>query len=90
MEAYVNNNPIKFTRKEYDILKYFVQHAGEVVHRHELLNEVWGYDSIPTTRTVDNFILDIRKKIETEPSNPTYIKTVSGVGYKFNSKNDVN
>lgn len=90
MEAFVNNNPIKFTRKEYDILKYFVQHAGEVVHRHELLNEVWGYDSIPTTRTVDNFILDIRKKIETEPSNPTYIKTISGVGYKFNSKNDVN
>ena len=90
MEAYVNNNPIKFTRKEYDILKYFVQHAGEVVHRHELLNEVWGYDSIPTTRTVDNFILDIRKKIEKEPSNPIYIKTISGVGYKFNSKNNVN
>lgn len=85
METFVNNNPIKLTRKEYDILKYFIKHDGEVIHRHELLNEVWGYDKVPTTRTVDNFILDIRKKIEKEPSNPVYIKTVSGVGYKFNS-----
>ena len=68
--------------------QYFItlQHKGEVVHRHDLLNEVWGYDKIPTTRTVDNFILDIRKKIEIEPSNPLFIKTISGVGYKFNSK----
>ena len=87
MEASVNDKQIKFTHKEYNILKYFIKHDGEVIHRHELLNEVWGYDSIPSTRTVDNFILDIRKKIEKEPSNPVYIITVSGVGYKFNSKN---
>ena len=89
MEAFVNDNPIKFTRKEYDILKYFVQHAGEVVHRHDLLNEVWGYDKIPTTRTVDNFILDIRKKIEKEPSNPQYIVSISGVGYRFNPPKNI-
>jgi DNA-binding response OmpR family regulator len=84
MEAFVNDIPVKFTRKEYAILKYFVQHAGEVVHRHDLLNEVWGYDKIPTTRTVDNFILDIRKKIEKNPSAPSYIISISGVGYRFN------
>ncbi len=84
MEAFVNEHPVKFTRKEYAILKYFVNHVGEVVHRHDLLNEVWGYDKIPTTRTVDNFILDIRKKIEEIPSNPTHIISISGVGYRFN------
>jgi len=84
MEAFVNDISVKFTRKEYAILKYFVHHAGEVVHRHDLLNKVWGYDKIPTTRTVDNFILDIRKKIEETPSNPTHIISISGVGYRFN------
>ena len=76
--------PLKFTRKEYDIIKYFAQHEGEVVHRHDLLNHVWGYDKVPSTRTVDNFILDIRKKIEETPSNPTHIISISGVGYRFN------
>ena len=83
LEATVNDIPTKFTFKEYAILKYFVQHAGEVVHRHDLLDEVWGYDKIPTTRTVDNFILDIRKKIEKEPSNPQYFLSISGAGYRF-------
>lgn len=86
MEARANDVPIKFTQKEYAILNYFVRHAGEVVHRHDLLNEVWGYDKIPTTRTVDNFILDIRKKIEETPSKPQYIISISGVGYRFNPK----
>ena len=86
MEAFVNNHPTKFTRKEYAILKYFANHSGEVVHRHDLLNEVWGYDKIPTTRTVDNFILDIRKKIEKTPSDPKYIISISGVGYRFNPR----
>ena len=75
--------PLKFTRKEYDIIKYFAQHEGEVVHRHDLLNHVWGYDKVPSTRTVDNFILDIRKKIEQLPSNPKHIISISGVGYRF-------
>lgn len=83
MLAYKGENPIKFTRKEFDILQYFVNHNGEVVHRHDLLNEVWGYDKVPSTRTVDNFILDIRKKIEPIPSKPKYILSISGVGYRF-------
>ena len=85
MMAFKGEEELKFTRREYAILQYFVKHDGEVVHRHELLNHVWGYDKIPSTRTVDNFILEIRKKIEEIPSKPKHIKSVSGVGYRFNS-----
>ena len=60
--------------------------ASAATIRHDLLNKVWGYDKTPTTRTIDNFILDIRKKIEKTPSNPKHIVSISGVGYKFNSK----
>ena len=83
MQAYVNAKEIKFTGKEFAIMEYFIRHSGEVVHRHDLLNEVWGYNAIPSTRTVDNFILDIRKKIELTPSSPKYIVSISGVGYRF-------
>ena len=83
MKANSEGKEIKFTKKEYEILKYFIRHAGEVVHRHDLLEKVWGFDYMPTTRTVDNFILDIRKKIEEVPSSPKYITSVSGVGYRF-------
>lgn len=86
MEVFVDGKPIHFTKKEFSILDYFIKHEGEVVHRHDLLNEVWGYSKVPTTRTVDNFILDIRKKIEDQPSNPKHIVSVSGIGYKFNPK----
>jgi len=86
MEASVGGKEIQLTKKEYSILEYFIQHEGEVVHRHELLNKVWGYSKTPTTRTVDNFILDIRKKIEKSPSDPKHIVSISGVGYRFNSK----
>ena len=86
MDAFVDGKDIQFTKKEFSILEYFIQHEGEVVHRHDLLNKVWGYDKTPTTRTIDNFILDIRKKIEKTPSNPKHIVSISGVGYKFNSK----
>ena len=83
MKALKDGQELKFTRKEYAILHYFIVHEGEVVHRHELLNNVWGYDKIPSTRTVDNFILDIRKKIEKIPSKPKHIQSISGVGYRF-------
>ena len=86
MDAIVNGKEIRLSKREFSILEYFIQREGEVVHRHDILNEVWGYDKTPSTRTVDNFILDIRKKIEKTPSNPKYIVSVSGVGYKFNSK----
>ena len=66
-------------------MRYMVSREGEAIHRHELLNEVWGYEEVPTTRTVDNFILDLRKKLEENPSEPKYILSVRGIGYRFNS-----
>lgn len=82
-EAYRDNNIIKFTSKELSILKYLIQHEGEVVTRDKLLDDVWGYDIYPTTRTVDNMILSLRKKIEDDPTNPGHILTVHSLGYKF-------
>jgi DNA-binding response OmpR family regulator len=82
-QAFRDDVEIKLTSREFDIMKYFAEHQGEVVHRHDLLNEVWGYDSLPTTRTVDNFILDLRKKLEDDPANPKYIISIRGVGYRF-------
>lgn len=87
MEAFVNDREVRFTKKEFAILEYFINRAGEVVHRHELLNNIWGYDKTPSTRTVDTFILEIRKKIEEIPSNPKHIVSISGVGYRFISGN---
>ena len=69
-------------------MRYLVSHEGDAIHRHELLNEVWGYEAIPTTRTVDNFILDLRKKLEDNPSEPKHILSVRGVGYRFSSLNE--
>ncbi len=87
MEAFVNNRAVRFTKKQLAILEYFINRDGEVVHRHDLLNNIWGYDKAPSTRTVDTFILEIRKKIEENPSNPRHIVSISGVGYKFISGN---
>jgi two-component system alkaline phosphatase synthesis response regulator PhoP len=83
MKTSKNGKGVKLTTKEYDIMRFFISHRGEVVHRHDLLNEVWGYKKTPSTRTVDNFILDLRKKLEPHPSRPTYITSISGVGYRF-------
>jgi len=74
---------IAFTALEMEILKYFIIHQGEVVSRNDLLNKIWGYDSYPTTRTIDNHILKLRKKIEDDPSHPRYILSVYGGGYRF-------
>jgi DNA-binding response OmpR family regulator len=71
------------TAKEFGLLKLLVSHEGEVVTRDTILNEVWGYDKFPTTRTVDTFIHNLRKKIETNPSQPEHIITVPWSGYKF-------
>jgi DNA-binding response OmpR family regulator len=68
---------------EFDMLTYFISHAGEVVTREMLLDQVWGYDSYPTTRTVDNFVLAIRKQIEDNPSDPKHLITIYRAGYKF-------
>lgn len=88
MQAFREEREVKLSTKEFEIMKYFVAHEGEAVHRHDLLNAVWGYEAMPTTRTVDNFILDLRKKIEDDHSNPRYIISVRDVGYRFNSRHE--
>ena len=74
---------IPLSTMEVNLLKYFVMHKGEVITRDMLLNEVWGYDVYPTTRTIDNHILNLRKKIEDNPNHPKYFLTIHGAGYKF-------
>ena len=77
------NNPVKLSATEFRILHYFIDHESEVISRDKFLDEVWGYDSFPTTRTVDNYILSLRKKIEDDPANPKHLVTIHKVGYKF-------
>jgi DNA-binding response OmpR family regulator len=75
--------PITLTAHEFKLLKYFVENAERVLSREELLNEVWGYNSYPTTRTVDNQILKLRQKLEPNSNEPRYLQTIYGAGYKF-------
>jgi DNA-binding response OmpR family regulator len=74
---------ISFSVKEYELLKYFVEREGQVITRAQLLDDVWGYEATPTTRTVDNYILSLRKKLETHPSKPKHLLTIHTAGYKF-------
>lgn len=74
---------VELSAKEFQLLKYFIEHREAVVSRDELLNEVWGYDAMPTTRTVDVHVAWLRQKLETNPRHPQYILTVHGLGYKF-------
>ena len=82
-EATVEGKEVSLSAKEFAIMKYLIARAGEVVHRHDLLDEVWGYEAFPTTRTVDNYILGLRKKLEVNPARPEHILSMRGVGYKF-------
>jgi len=77
------NGKVDLTFKEFEVLEFFVKNEGKIISRSDLLDQVWGYDNFPTTRTVDNHIAKLRKKIETDPINPKHIFTVYGVGYKF-------
>lgn len=72
--------------KEYDILKLLISHPDEVIDRNRVIDVVWGDEYYPSPRTIDNFILKLRSKIEDDPKNPQYILTVHGAGYKFRSK----
>jgi len=74
---------LDLTPKEFEILRLLITCRGEVVTRDRLLNEIWGFDSYPTTRTVDNHILKLRKKVEEDPSSPQYILSIYGEGYQF-------
>jgi hypothetical protein len=83
MEVHRRGQPVALTRQEFRTLAYLLKNVGRVVSRDELLNEVWGYESYPCTRTVDNHILRLRKKLEPEPARPKHFRTVHGMGYKF-------
>jgi len=74
---------LDFSSKEFDLLKYFLSHPGEALTRDRLLEEVWGYDKFPTTRTVDAHIVRLRQKLEPKPDDPRFFLTVHGTGYKF-------
>jgi len=74
---------IDLSAREFQLLKYFVEHRGATLTREELLNEVWGYNSMPSTRTVDVHVAWLRQKIEPNPRHPQFILTVHGMGYKF-------
>jgi len=82
-EAKKGSHSIELSALEFKVMKYFVQREGEVIDRNKLLDEVWGYENYPSTRTVDNFILNLRKKIEDTPSDPKHLLTIHGAGYKF-------
>lgn len=82
-EAHRNGEPIDFTALEFDILRYLIQYRGETVTRKQLLRDVWGIDEEIVTRTIDRHMASVRKKVEPDPSDPTFIKTVYGIGYRL-------
>jgi two-component system, OmpR family, alkaline phosphatase synthesis response regulator PhoP len=82
-EVTKNGAPVELSAREFKLLRYFVEHRGAALSRDELLNEVWGYNAMPSTRTVDVHIAWLRQKIEDNPRHPQLILTVHGLGYKF-------
>jgi len=79
----VQGQDVKLSHKEYEILHFLFNHKNETVDRNDLLDAIWGEDYQPTSRTIDNFILKLRQKIETDPNDPRIILTVHGIGYKL-------
>ena len=79
----INSDEIKFSKKEIALIELFVVREGEVVSRDEILDKIWGKDQFPTSRTIDNYILNLRKIFEMDPKNPQYFHSIRGVGYKF-------
>jgi DNA-binding response OmpR family regulator len=85
-EARKAGKPLDMTRREFQLLQALASRPGEVVSRDELLNQVWGLDAYPTTRTIDNHIAGLRSKLERNPEEPRYILTLRGVGYKWSQE----
>jgi DNA-binding winged helix-turn-helix (wHTH) protein len=83
MEVLRAGDPVVLTTMEFKVLKFFVLNPNRVISRDELLNQVWGYDNYPCTRTVDNHLMRLRQKLEPDAANPTHFRTVHGIGYKF-------
>jgi two-component system alkaline phosphatase synthesis response regulator PhoP len=75
--------PLELSAREFQLLRYFIEHRGNVISREELLNEVWGYNAMPSTRTVDVHVAWLRQKLEPNSRHPQYILTLHGLGYKF-------
>ncbi|HEY6769486.1 MAG TPA: winged helix-turn-helix domain-containing protein [Candidatus Sulfotelmatobacter sp.] len=82
-EVHCDGQPVTLTSKEFKTLAYLIKNPRRVISRDELLNEVWGYQNYPRTRTVDNHILRLRKKLESEPAHPKHFHTVHCAGYRF-------
>ena len=82
-QALKQGKPLELSPREFEILRYLLERKGEVVSRDDLLNQVWGYESYPDTRTIDAHIATLRKKIEEIPEKPALIITIHGKGYKF-------
>jgi DNA-binding response OmpR family regulator len=82
-QAFKAGREVVLTRKEFELLQYLLEHPGEILTRDRLLNEVWGYERFPTTRTVDTHVLRLRQKFEMDPERPVHILTVHGQGYRF-------
>ena len=85
-EVIVRGLPVRFTTKEFRLLLFMIQNPNRVIRREQLLNDVWGYDYLGESRTVDVHVLNVRKKIEPNPKNPKYLVTIIGEGYKFNQE----
>jgi DNA-binding response OmpR family regulator len=83
MEAKRSGNPVSMTAQEFKLLRFLSRSTDRVISREELLNEVWGYQNYPSTRTVDNHILRLRQKLEPDPAHPRFFVTVHSAGYKF-------
>jgi two-component system alkaline phosphatase synthesis response regulator PhoP len=78
-----DGKPVTLSAREFQLLKYFIEHRGATLSREELLNEVWGYESMPSTRTVDVHVAWLRQKLEANPKYPEHILTLHGLGYRF-------
>ena len=82
-EVVRNGRPVELSAREFTLLRHFIEHRGATLSRDELLSQVWGYDEMPLTRTVDVHVAGLRQKLEANPKRPVFIVTVHGLGYKF-------
>jgi len=82
-EVFRNRSPVALSGREFQLLKYFIEHRGATLSRKELLKEVWGYRGAASTRTVDVHVFTLRRKLEVDPSQPQFFRTIIRLGYKF-------
>ena len=82
-EVFRHGTPVSLSAREFQLLRYFVEHRGATLSRKELLKEVWGYSGAPSTRTVDVHVFTLRRKLEADPSQPQFFQTIIRLGYKF-------